>query len=306
MSPLDGGFSAFSNGSSGTYTLYQDVVIPAESHFTLQWNDRIRNHHTVFADPNQEYRVEIRNTSNVVLSTVFSTNLGEQLLRDWTQHSSDLSAYAGQTIRIAYVVQSNLFFLNVHIDNVQIVSGGGNALGEIPVLLLEGQHSSDINFGNQFLPNGEIHGAKWNDLDGDSVWDQPDEPGLAGWTIYLDANNNGALDNGEKWTTTGADGSYAFTNLPAGVYVVGELLKSGWMQTSPGPFSTASLVVNGNFETGSLSGWTQENIGGAGSFVINNGTVNPTGPDGPLPPYQGTYSALSNATTVHIRSIRTS
>ena len=28
----------------------------------------------------------------------------------------------------------------------------------------------------------EIHGTKWNDLDGDGVWDEG-EPGLAGWTI---------------------------------------------------------------------------------------------------------------------------
>jgi hypothetical protein len=32
-------------------------------------------------------------------------------------------------------------------------------------------------------------------LDGDGIWDTG-EPGLPGWTIFLDQNNNGVLDVG--------------------------------------------------------------------------------------------------------------
>ncbi len=41
-----------------------------------------------------------------------------------------------------------------------------------------------------------IRGTKWNDLNGNGVRDAG-EPGLAGWTIYVDANDDGTLDPGE-------------------------------------------------------------------------------------------------------------
>jgi len=43
-------------------------------------------------------------------------------------------------------------------------------------------------FGN--VKEATIEGVKWHDLDGDGVKD-PDEPGLAGWTIFVDRNGSG-------------------------------------------------------------------------------------------------------------------
>ena len=43
-------------------------------------------------------------------------------------------------------------------------------------------------------PTGTIAGTKYHDLDGDGFRDAG-EPGLAGWTIYIDANENGVFDN---------------------------------------------------------------------------------------------------------------
>jgi C1A family cysteine protease len=79
---------------------------------------------------------------------------------------------------------------------------------------------------------GEIQGTKWNDVDGNGVWDDG-EVGLEGWTIYLDQNQNGILDDNEASTVTGADGSYAFTDLEAGTYIVAEVQQEGWEQTYP-------------------------------------------------------------------------
>jgi len=87
---------------------------------------------------------------------------------------------------------------------------------------------------------GEIHGCKWNDLNGDGVWDG-DEPGLENWKIYLDENGNGQWDNGEPYELTGADGSYSFTGLVAGTYVIGEVLQDGWIQTYPGGSARAAV-----------------------------------------------------------------
>ena len=53
---------------------------------------------------------------------------------------------------------------------------------------------TDRDFGNQFAL-GRIEGKKWNDLNGNGLCDA-EEPGLSGWTIYLDQNHNGALDVG--------------------------------------------------------------------------------------------------------------
>jgi predicted outer membrane repeat protein len=60
------------------------------------------------------------------------------------------------------------------------------------------------------------------------------EPGLAGWTIYLDANGNVQLDTGEISTTTAADGYYAFAGLePLRNYTVAEVVADGWERTFP-------------------------------------------------------------------------
>ena len=110
--------------------------------------------------------------------------------------------------------------------------------------------------------------------------------------VFLDLNNNGQLDPGEQSTVTASDGSYSFTGLRPGAYSVAEVMQSGWGQSVPGGVTSTNLIVNGNFESGSLSGWTQQNTG-SGSFVVNNGTVDPPGTDGALPSYDGFYSVLS-------------
>ena len=57
------------------------------------------------------------------------------------------------------------------------------------VVLQAADSVEQINFGNQ----PQIRGTKWHDTDGDGVRDA-DEPGIAGWTIFLDENDNGRLD----------------------------------------------------------------------------------------------------------------
>src|SRR5262245_25944616 len=57
---------------------------------------------------------------------------------------------------------------------------------------------------------------------------------MAGITVYLDTNNNRALDAGEPSTLTGADGSYVFAGLRTGDYVVREVVPTNFRQTTPG------------------------------------------------------------------------
>ncbi len=88
----------------------------------------------------------------------------------------------------------------------------------------------------------EIRGFKWNDLDGDAIWDGG-EPALSGWTIYLDLDRDGVLDAGEPSRTTASNGSYAFTGLAPGTYTVAEVPQVGWQQTYPGPSGATSQTV---------------------------------------------------------------
>ena len=73
------------------------------------------------------------------------------------------------------------------------------------------------------------------------------EPGLADWTIYLDTNRNGTLDEGELSTVTDGNGNYTFTGLVPGTYAVAEVLQLGWRQTSPaGVTLTGDLFSEAN------------------------------------------------------------
>ncbi|MHC4952017.1 MAG: DUF4350 domain-containing protein, partial [Planctomycetota bacterium] len=125
LPPYSGNFSAMSDQSGpGINTIYQDVILPADaSQLTLRWADMIRNHHQSFVDPDQEFRVEIWDLNNQPLETLFSTEAGDPLMTDWTERSADILAFAGQTIRIAFIEEDNLGHFNVHLDNIRIETG---------------------------------------------------------------------------------------------------------------------------------------------------------------------------------------
>lgn len=107
-------------------------------------------------------------------------------------------------------------------------------------------NQDDIDFGNKpgfSCPQTEqdacvtgISGFKFNDVDGNGQWDQsPQSPEVAlpNWIIYLDTNDNNALDSGEMFTSTDSNGFYSFSNIPTGSYNVREVPQNGWVQTAP-------------------------------------------------------------------------
>ena len=99
------------------------------------------------------------------------------------------------------------------------------------VELEAGEVESSIDCGNVYRPN-EIHGFKFDDLDADHFRDAG-EPGIGGVTIYIDLDRDNVFDADEPSTVTGADGSYSFTNLLPGAYVVREIATAGSVQTFP-------------------------------------------------------------------------
>ncbi len=59
-----------------------------------------------------------------MLATLFSTKPGDPALQDWTIRTADLTPWIGQHIRIAFTEEDNLFFFNVRLDAVNIVTNG--------------------------------------------------------------------------------------------------------------------------------------------------------------------------------------
>ncbi|MEN6451761.1 MAG: SdrD B-like domain-containing protein, partial [Thermoguttaceae bacterium] len=119
--------------------------------------------------------------------------------------------------------------------------------------LAVGDVATGIDFGVAEVDECRLKGIKFDDLNGNGVRDAG-EAGLPGWTIYVDANNNGRFDPGELSTLTGADGSYEFAGLPQGVYTVGEVNQAGWRQTGP----RGGLPLSGNLIFAGAAGYFDE------------------------------------------------
>jgi len=83
-------------------------------------------------------------------------------------------------------------------------------------------------------PQTRIYGKKWNDLN-DNGEINGGEPGLIGWTIFLDEDHDGEIDPNDITTTTNSLGNYEFTGIePNKYYYVSEVDQAGWINTYPG------------------------------------------------------------------------
>jgi hypothetical protein len=116
----------------------------------------------------------------------------------------------GATNGAAELDINNLFAENTERRFLQSLSdfdGGGGGSGEPRSALLGA------------LFNGEIGGGLFDDFNGNGKLDAGELP-LTGQIVYLDANDDGKLDDDEWWTITNKRGEYRFQNLPPGRYIV--------------------------------------------------------------------------------------
>jgi serine protease len=91
---------------------------------------------------------------------------------------------------------------------------------------------------------GSIAGRVFSDTDADGVLDVG-EPGLAGVTVYVDANSNGLLDATETRTQTGAGGVYRFTGRNAGVHTIRAVVPAGLGLNAPAAGRWAVSLASG-------------------------------------------------------------
>ncbi|HXC74773.1 MAG TPA: SdrD B-like domain-containing protein, partial [Sphingomicrobium sp.] len=107
---------------------------------------------------------------------------------------------------------------------------------------------ADWNAGATFeefnLENGvTLTGTKFSDLDGDGIKDAG-EGGVAGVTIFIDSNQNGSLDVGERTAVTDANGNYSFFGVALNQTLwIDEVIPSGAIQTT-GAHETVTIPLN--------------------------------------------------------------
>jgi len=129
-----------------------------------------------------------------------------------------------------------------------------------PINIAGNTNAAGINFGNNF-PTGSISGFKFNDLNGNGV-NEPTEPRVPNWPIYLDLNNNDRQEPNEPLTSTNPQGNFSFINLPQGLYFVKEVQQPGFRQTTPNPSpinitngtNATNISFGNNLVLGNISG----------------------------------------------------
>jgi Ca2+-binding RTX toxin-like protein len=150
---------------------------------------------------------------------------------------------------------------------------------------------------------GTIQGFVWHDLDGDGIQDSG-EPNLVGRTVFLDTNQNGALDAGEQSVVTDAAGNYTFPDLASGSYTVAQVIPPDWLQTSP---QAGELeLFNADFSDAAgnpdLDGFTIDNTGGniPGLWDLSTGRGNQTGHSADDSMYFGTGEGPNGGGTYNV------
>jgi hypothetical protein len=90
-----------------------------------------------------------------------------------------------------------------------------------------------VTFGN--WEESEKSGTKFHDLNANGVWDDG-EPGLEGWTMFVDYDGSGTKDAGEPYDVTDANGDYTITGIKPGTFQIYEILLSeAWVCSYPNP-----------------------------------------------------------------------
>ncbi|MEO8269764.1 MAG: hypothetical protein ABI557_08590, partial [Aureliella sp.] len=134
--PQDGSFDAW-NGFDGSgpmqYIMYQDVTIPSASTPVLTWQDRIQWNFAFngSATAARIYDLLILDpVTSDVLANPYSYSTGTDLIlgdSGWQSHTFDMSAFAGQTVRLYFAEDVPESFTGpgqIEFDNISLNLGG--------------------------------------------------------------------------------------------------------------------------------------------------------------------------------------
>ena len=76
-----------------------------------------------------------------------------------------------------------------------------------------------------------IGGSAFNDLNADKSWTRSERE-LRGWRVFIDTNNDGKFQSTEPSTFTKSGGSFEFSTLPPGKYILRIVPQAGWHHTT--------------------------------------------------------------------------
>ena len=110
---------------------------------------------------------------------------------------------------------------------VQTSPAGG---GPLTFTVAAGSGTAPRSFGTAQV--GRISGFIYDDANGNGARDGNENVLVPNRTAFIDDNNDGQLDPGERRMTTQVDGFW-FDNLAPGTYVVRQIVPRGWRQTQP-------------------------------------------------------------------------
>jgi hypothetical protein len=145
--PCDTHAAIFDQDEESASVLYQDLTLEAGETHTLTFTHYYRNYATVsdtetplWISPdtldytteggNQQYRVDIMKptaapdsvAASDILKSVYQTEPGDAADLAPTQVTVDLSAFAGQTVRLRFAASDSESYLNVGVDCVSLAS----------------------------------------------------------------------------------------------------------------------------------------------------------------------------------------
>jgi len=121
--PTDGQkLAVFLVNCGSTHYMYQNITLPSSGPINLGLDMKYTNHYASGFSTNQFIAIELRNpTTNAIIATLFKTNPGAPQSTPMTHYNFDLSAYAGQQVRLQVVDATiNNFFLDVQLDNITV------------------------------------------------------------------------------------------------------------------------------------------------------------------------------------------
>ena len=147
--PVEGSFLAYNgfDGDTAEMSISQDIAIPNFG-ATLNWSDNIDFELSSFgATQDRIYEVQIRDTSDNILEVAYQRIAQAGVIDDdnvWENHTFDMAAYAGQSIRITFWQQIPEDFTGpakFALDNVQILadSPGGTSTCSFVVTVVDNQ-----------------------------------------------------------------------------------------------------------------------------------------------------------------------
>ncbi|MDI6767715.1 MAG: SdrD B-like domain-containing protein [Bacteroidota bacterium] len=204
-------------------------------------------------------------------------NFGDNGLMNWRIHLFQSDIHIDSTLTD---VNGKYSFTNItpgtYAVREELKSGWLQTLpalgGDHLIVIADGQHVTGIDFGNFYRIS--IGGTKFHDLNGNAIRDVND-PGISNWKLNLFLNDV-HIDS----VITIGGGTYTFTGIGPGNYIVSEDLKTGWSQSFPSPggkyYISARSGQNitelnfGNFQFGSISGMKFHDINGNGILNVED------------------------------------